>query len=252
MRHGEPWYSVWFDSPYYGVLYGNRDQMEADIFIGRLVRKLHTQPPAFALDVACGTGRHAVVLADLGYKVTGIDLSVPSIRIAKQHSGKDLRFQVLDMRAIEWQEKFDIVVNLFTSFGYFSDESQERQVLARIERALRPGGELVIDFLNAARTVAELVSAERTEREGILFDITREIRDGTIVKTIVVDDPSQDSSVRSPRFQERVRLLTSDVLCGYLQDLGLIVESRYGDYFLNEFRPETSDRLILVARKPEH
>ena len=226
--------------------------MEADIFIRRRVRKLQTKPPASALDVACGTGRHAVVLADLGYQVTGIDLSSPSIGIAEQHSRKDLRFQVLDMRAIEWRGKFDIVVNLFTSFGYFSDESQERQVLARIERALRPGVELVIDFLNAARAVAELVPAERTERKGILFDITREIRDGTIVKTSVVDDPSQGSSVRSARFQERVRLLTPDILCGYLQDLGLIIESRYGDYALNEFQPETSDRLILVARKPEH
>ena len=251
MQDGEPWYRVWFDSPYYGILYGDRDQEEANAFIRRLARTLRAQPPAAALDVACGTGRHAVVLAGLGYDVLGIDLSAPSIAIAERRGRPNLSFQVLDMRAIEWLDRFDLAVNLFTSFGYFGDEDDERQVLAGIERALRPGGELVIDFLNADRTVAELVPAERTERGGIVFDITREVRGGTIVKTIEVDDPRRDGGEPRPRFQERVRALGAGTLHGYLQDAGLRIERRYGDYALNPFRPETSDRLILVARKPE-
>ena len=71
MRDAEPWYRVWFDSPYYGILYGDRDQEEADAFIRRLARTLRVRPPAAALDVACGTGRHAFVLAELGYDVHG-------------------------------------------------------------------------------------------------------------------------------------------------------------------------------------
>ena len=251
MRDAEPWYRVWFDSPYYGILYGDRDQEEADAFIRRLVRTLRVRPPAAALDVACGTGRHAVVLADLGYGVLGIDLSAPSIAVAKRRTRANLRFEVRDMRAIEWRERFDLAVNLFTSFGYFGDEDDERQVVAGIERALRPGGELVIDFLNAARTVAELVPAERTDRGGIAFDITREIREGTIVKTITVHDPRRDGDKPPPRFQERVRALDACTLQGYLQDAGLRIERRYGDYGLNPYRPRTSDRLILVAQKPE-
>ena len=250
MRDAEPWYRVWFDSPYYGILYGDRDQEEAEAFIRRLAGTLRTPPPAAALDVACGTGRHAVVLADLGYDVLGIDLSAPSIAEAALRGRPNLSFQVLDMRAIGWRERFDVAVNLFTSFGYFGDEDDERQVVAGIERALRPGGELVIDFLNAARTVAELVAAERTERGGIAFDITREVRDGTIVKTITVDDPRRGGD-EPPRFQERVRALGAETLQGYLQDAGLRIERRYGDYALNPYRPQTSDRLILVARKPE-
>ena len=251
MRDAEPWYRVWFDSPYYGILYGDRDQDEADAFIRRLARTLRTRPPAAALDVACGTGRHAVVLADLGYEVLGIDLSAPSIAAAALRSGPNLSFQVLDMRAIEWRQRFNLAVNLFTSFGYFGNEADERQVVAGIERALRPGGELVIDFLNAARTVAELVPAERAERGGITFDITREVRKSTIVKTITVDDPRRAGGAPRPRFQERVRALGADTLQGYLQDAGLRIEGRYGDYALSPFRPRTSDRLILVARKPE-
>ena len=251
MRDAEPWYRVWFDSPYYGILYGDRDQMEADAFIRRLAGTLRAQPPAAALDVACGTGRHAVVLADLGYDVLGIDLSAPSIAVAERRTRANLTFQVLDMRAIEWRERFDLAVNLFTSFGYFGDEDDERRVLGGIERALRPGGELVIDFLNAARTVAELVPAERIERGGIAFDITREVRDATIVKTIEVDDPRRAAGEPRPRFQERVRALSADTLRGYLRDAGLSIERRYGDYALRPFRPDTSDRLILVARKPK-
>jgi len=251
VRDAEPWYRVWFDSPYYGVLYGGRDQQEAEGFIRRLAGTLRAQPPAAALDVACGTGRHAVVLADLGYDVLGIDLSAPSIAAAGRRSRPNLSFQVLDMRAIAWRERFDLAVNLFTSFGYFGDEDDERQVVGGIERALRPGGELVIDFLNAARTVAELVPAERTERGGIGFDITREVKEGTIVKTITVDDPRRDGGAPRPRFQERVRALDAGTLHGYLRDAGLRIERRYGDYALGPFRPETSDRLILVARKPE-
>lgn len=251
MGDAPPWYRVWFDSPYYGILYGDRDQAEADAFIRRLARTLRAQPPAAALDVACGTGRHAVVLADLGYDVLGIDLSAPSIAQARRRARANVRFQVLDMRAIEWRDRFDVALNLFTSFGYFGAEDDERRVLAGIRRALRPGGELVIDFLNAARTVAELVPRERAERGGIAFDITRELSGHTIVKTIEVDDPRRPADRPRPRFQERVRALSAGTLRGYLQDAGLRIERRYGDYALNPFRPEASDRLILVARKPE-
>ena len=250
VRDAPPWYQIWFDSPYYGILYGDRDQAEADGFIRRLATTLRAQPPAAALDVACGTGRHAVVMAELGYEVLGIDLSAPSIAIAEGLTRSNLSFQVLDMRAIEWQERFDVALNLFTSFGYFGAEADERRVLAGIHGALKPGGELVIDFLNAARTVAELVPRERTERGGIGFVITREVADGTIVKTIDVDDPARAAGARRPRFQERVRALGADTLHDYLQDAGFKIERRYGNYALGPFRPSSSDRLILVARKP--
>lgn len=251
MRDGSAWYQVWFDSPYYGILYGNRNQAEAGRFIRRLAMTLHSQPPAAALDVACGTGRHAVVMAELGYEVLGIDLSEPSIAIARRLTRPSLRFQVLDMRAIKWQDHFDIVLNLFTSFGYFGTEADERQVLAGIHGALKPGGELVIDFLNAERIVAELVPSERTKRGGISFAITREVVDGTIVKTIEVDDPVRVDSAPLPLFQERVRALSADTLRGYLHEAGFEMERCYGDYALTPYRPSSSDRLILVARKAE-
>lgn len=250
MGDAPPWYRVWFDSPYYRILYGDRDQAEADAFIRRLARTLRAQPPAAALDVACGAGRHAVVLADLGYDVLGIDLSASSIAAARRRQRANLRFRVMDMRAIAWRQRFDVALNLFTSFGYFGAEEDERRVLAGIRRALRPGGELVIDFLNAARTVAELVPEERTERAGVTFYVTRELSGRTIVKTIEVDDPGRPAGRPRPRFQERVRALSADTLRGYLRDAGLPVERCYGDYALNPFRPDVSDRLILVARKP--
>lgn len=250
MQDAATWYEVWFDSPYYGTLYGDRDQAEAEAFIRLLATTLRARPPAAALDVACGTGRHAVVMAELGYDVLGIDLSVPSISIAAQLARPNLRFQVLDMRAIKWHDRFDIALNLFTSFGYFGAETDERRVLAGINSALKPGGQVVIDFLNAVRTISELVPCERIERGGIGFDITRRIDRGTIVKTIKVDDPERPAADPRPKFEERVRALSADTMNGYLVDAGFEVERRYGDYKLSPYRPSSSDRLILVARKP--
>ena len=239
MRDGEPWYRVWFDSPYYGILYGDRDQEEADAFIRRLEGTLRAQPPATALDVACGTGRHSVVLAELGYDVLGIDLSAPSIAVAERRTRPNLTFQVLDMRAIEWRERFDLAVNLFTSFGYFGDEDDERRVLGGIERALRPGGELVIDFLNAARTVAEARArrADRARRDRLRHHAGGQGRHHRQDESRSTTPGARRGEPR-PRFQERVRALSGDTLHGYLRDAGLSLERRYGDYALRPFRPD--------------
>ena len=250
VRDAPAWYEVWFDSPYYAILYGNRDRSEADAFIHRLATRLRAHPPASALDVACGTGRHAVVMARLGYNVLGIDLSPASIAIAQRLTRPNLSFQVLDMRQIPWHDRFHVALNLFTSFGYFGAEADERRVLAGIYRALKPGGEIVIDFLNAERTVAELVPFEQVNRGGISFNITRRFNDGTIIKTIDIDDPERLPAAPHLSFEERVRALDADTLSGYLQDTGFEIKCCYGGYALSSYQPSRSDRLILLARKP--
>jgi len=251
VRDAPAWYEVWFDSPYYLILYGNRDRSEAGAFIRLLETRLRAHPPASVLDVACGTGRHAVVMAGLGYDVLGIDLSAASIAIAQRLTRSNLRFQVLDMRQISLVDRFDVALNLFTSFGYFGVEADERRVLAGIYRALKPGGEIVIDFLNAERTVAELVPSEQINRGGIYFNITRRFDGGTIVKTIDIEDPNLPAATPRLSFEERVRALDADTLSGYLQDTGFVIECCYGDYALSSYEPSRSDRLILLARKPD-
>ena len=121
------WYSDWFDSPYYHLLYRHRDEQEARLLIDSLLRYLKPQPCAAVLDLACGKGRHALYMNRQGLAVAGIDLSPASIAYARQLENKLLSFFVHDMRQVFRANAFDYVFNLFTSFGYFDDGHTPRQ-----------------------------------------------------------------------------------------------------------------------------
>ena len=115
------WYASWFDTPYYHILYKDRDNEEADNFMERLTSFLQVKQNDTILDLACGKGRHAVSLSQKGFNVTGVDLSPSSIAFAKQFESEHLKFRVHDM-CTPYPERFDAVFNLFTSFGYFENE----------------------------------------------------------------------------------------------------------------------------------
>ena len=138
---------------------------------------------AHIADVPCGKGRHAIYLNSLGYKVTGGDLSENSIAYAKQFENDRLHFEVWDMRQT-FQNKYDAVFNLFTSFGYFDDDNEDLAVLKAMKTGLNDNGVLVLDFLNVIKTKNELVAVELKEVDGIEFHIKREIKDGFILKHI--------------------------------------------------------------------
>ncbi len=112
---------------------------------------LGLKPPADILDLGCGAGRHALGLAALGHRVTGLDWSRTLLSAASRSakaSGLTARFRRGDMRRLRWNRRFDAVINLFTSFGYFETEAEDLAVLRGVRRALRPGGVFLIDLLN--------------------------------------------------------------------------------------------------------
>ncbi|MBC7524978.1 MAG: methyltransferase domain-containing protein, partial [Flavobacterium sp.] len=116
--NSKTWYASWFDSPYYHILYKDRNYREAQIFMDNLTRYLNLPEKAKVLDLACGKGRHSIYLNQLGFEVTGVDLSENSILEAKKNENESLHFNVHDMRN-PFHQKFDAIFNLFTSFGYF-------------------------------------------------------------------------------------------------------------------------------------
>ena len=111
------WFANWFDSPYYHLLYKNRDDKEAQSFIDNLIYRLKIPKKSTILDVACGKGRHSIYFNKRGMKVEGIDLSHNSINIAKKEENRTLKFSVHDMRKVFKKDAFGIIVNLFTSFN---------------------------------------------------------------------------------------------------------------------------------------
>ena len=112
------WFTSWFDTPFYHILYKDRDHAEAQHFMDTLTEYLNIPEGGSILDLACGKGRHSIYLNTLGFDVTGADLSENSIVFAKQFENNTLHFEVHNM-CKPFNKPFDAVFNLFTSFGYF-------------------------------------------------------------------------------------------------------------------------------------
>ena len=157
-----------FNTPYYHILYKNRDLTEAEAFISLLVKDLELPEYAEIIDLACGKGRHSVYLNNLGYRVLGLDLSDESIAHNKQFENEDLKFKVHDMRDKIEGGKVDAVFNLFTSFGYFDDPQDDKKVFSSVFDVLKQDGYFVLDFLNEKYVKNTLVEETVVERLSLI------------------------------------------------------------------------------------
>lgn len=238
------WFETWFDSPYYHLLYKHRDCEEADSFITKIVQSLHPKKDARFLDLACGKGRHSFFLNSKGFDVTGIDLSPQSIKYASQCENEHLHFYVHDMRKLFRTNYFDYVLNLFTSFGYFENPQDDNATINAVSKGLKPKGTFVLDFFNAEKTVCQLKKNEVIEVEGIQFTISKKMENGFIIKEISFSDKGKDY-----HFTERVKALKLADFEKYFQSNGLKIVHLWGNYQLEEFNVQNSDRLIIVATK---
>ena len=169
------WFSDWFNSPYYHLLYKNRDEKEAQFFIDNLVTHLQIPKKSKILDIACGKGRHATYFNKKGMNVMGFDLSINSITTAKKNENKTLRFSVHDMREVFKVNKFDVVTNLFTSFGYFEKSEDDQKSINAMTLNLKQEGILIIDFMNIQKVILNLVKDEKKIVDGVTFNIIRSI-----------------------------------------------------------------------------
>ena len=132
------------------------DYTEAQLFMDNITSYLNLPEDAKILDLACGKGRHSMYLNKLGFDVTGADLSENSIKEAAESANETLHFTVHDMRE-PFEEKFDAIFNLFTSFGYFDNDADNLKTLIAIRESLTEYGFAVIDFMNADQVIKNLV-----------------------------------------------------------------------------------------------
>lgn len=247
--------TAWFERSFgsdYMIVYRHRDWEQAKREVQRMASWLELAPSAAVLDVGCGMGRHALALAQLGFEVTGVDLSEALLRKAREQNEEGLIKTLIqgDMRKLPFaNDTFDATVNLFTSFGYFETEDDNKRVLAEIRRVLKPDGAFLIDFLNGAYLAANLVPlSERVDAESGLHikEVRRITEDGWVVKEITVGAPGDEESVR--RYVERVRLFSLPWFEQALSEAGLHLTHVYGDYDAHAYDVEQSPRLILKGR----
>lgn len=236
------WFASWFDTPYYHILYKDRDNEEAQLFMDNITQYLNLPENAKILDLACGSGRHSIYLNELGYDVTGADLSENSIAEASKQSNEKLHFVVHDMRE-PFDEKFDAIFNLFTSFGYFEDDSDNLKTLKAICASLDEYGFGVIDFMNVEHVIKNLVPNEVKTVEGIDFHIKRYVADGHIFKEIDFEDNGEKY-----HFTERVQALKLEDFEAMMEEAGIYLLDIFGDYKLKKFYRNESERLIMVFK----
>lgn len=246
MQQKTEWFEEWFDSPYYHILYGNRDIKEAEFFLENLIKKFNPAKDTKLIDLACGAGRHSIYLNSLGFDVTGVDLSERSISLAKPFENSRLHFEVGDLRCLNLSSKFDIALNLFTSFGYFDCFATNMQVLAQVNALLNPLGYFLIDFMNSPKVLSRLVTSEQVHRNTITFHIQRKLAQGLIIKDI-----SFEVDEKKYHYQEKVQALTLKDFEIMLNGSGFQIIECFGNYSLEKFDEKESDRLILICKKQD-
>ena len=244
IESSKEWFGSWFDSPYYHILYEHRDEKEAHAFINNLNTLFDFEKNDHILDIACGKGRHAIYLNSKGLNVVGIDLSPQNIAHAKAYENNKLHFHVHDMRQIFKRNAFDYALNLFTSFGYFDTVVENEQAIHAAAIALKNKGQLVIDFLNPYTVIDRLVPCERKTIKGIDFEINRRFSQGFIMKEIKFTDGSRDYL-----FTERVKAIRKIEFMRYFIKAGLKLKANFGDYQLNPYHWQSSERMIFVLEK---
>jgi SAM-dependent methyltransferase len=241
------WFSDWFNSSYYHTLYQHRDDTEALQFIDNLLGYLKPLPHATMLDIACGKGRHSKALFDAGYDVTGIDLSPASIEAASNMNTNGLQFFCHDMRETFQANYFDYAFNFFTSFGYFDTHEEHQLAISAMAANLKQNGTLIIDYLNVGLAEETNDNDAIIQMDQLVFHTKKWQDDLYLFKEIKVVDAISHEVMGI--FEERVRKYNLQDFIVFMQKAGLQIMATFGDYQLNVFEPERSDRLILVAQK---
>jgi len=240
------WFREWFDSPFYHKLYFERNEKEAADFIHRLLALLMPPAGSSLLDVACGRGRHARILAKEGFDVTGIDLAPETIDFANQFANDHLHFYVHDMRRLLCTNCFDYAFNFFTSFGYFETQREHGNAIHMVSTALRPNGVFVLDYLNAPHIQANLVPNEIRIIGDTTYTITRWCDGKHFYKRIGISD----KTLKSPlEYTEKVAVLLPADFEALFQPNHLRIRQLYGSYTLAPYDPQQSPRLLIIAEK---
>lgn len=252
MTSGSPWYESFFGRDYLDV-YGYQFTPErAETEAGFAIRALALQPGERVLDLCCGQGRHAVLLAGYGFAVTALDLSSEYLALAQasaRDAGVTLETVRADMREIPFADRFDAVVNMFSSFGYLESEAEDAKVLGAIVRALKPGGRVLLDLLNRDWVIANYETEDsHTDADGTLYLEHRELDLSTSRNHVTFTVVEPDGSRREVG-GHHIRLYTLREMRGALSAAGLAYEGVYGGFEGETYGIDTR-RMIIVGKKP--
>ena len=241
------WFEDWFESEEYLKVYQHRNSEEAEILVSFILSQINLPAKAKVLDFGCGAGRHALLLAKRGFDVTGVDQSANLLSVAAdeaQKNGLHATFIRDDIRTVNFNEKFDLILNVFTSFGYFETDEDNFSLFSNVESHLAHDGTFVFDFLNAENVRHNLTPFSKTEIGDMVIEQTRKIEGNSVIKEITLH---QKGSLKN--FRESVRLYSKEELITAINNSNLVVEMIFGSYTGESFDEKSSSRLILLCKK---
>jgi len=244
------WYIKFFNDYYLRYFADRKTSSDTKKEVAFIFKVLKLPRKARILDLACGTGRHSIELAKRGYEVFGIDFHEESVKIARasiKSLDKRIKFIKGDMRRLPFNNEFDAVINMFTSFGYFSKDKENDLTLREISKSLKKRGLLLLDLQNKYWQLNN-ISKKSWEREKEIFIFEKRQYDRKR-KLFVNDINFIFPSGKSNNIKTMVRLFDLKEIKNKLLSAGMKITKVFGDYDASNYNTKRSPRMIVLARK---
>jgi SAM-dependent methyltransferase len=241
------WFEEWFNTEEYLNVYRHRNDADAEKLVDLVLENINLNKNADIIDLACGSGRHSILFAERGYNVTAVDLSENLLNVARatvSDLGLNINFVNGDLRNFCITSKFDLAVNLFTSFGYFETDDENFSLFSNAFSLLKDNGYFVIDYFNSSYLRNHLVPHSEDIINGKIVIQERRIMGNRIIKDILISKNSKRKS-----FRESVRMYSESELIQAIRNNGFRIHKELGDFDGSKFDLNSSERIIIIAGK---
>ena len=241
------WFKDWFASEDYLNVYSHRNKDDARSLLRLILKNISIPQDAAILDSACGMGRHSELLSKLGYNLTAFDLSKTLLQIAQKNKelhNSSVNYICSDIRNIPLKKSFDVVLNLFTSFGYFKTNEENFAIVDFANKRVSNGGYFILDYLNPKYVEQNLINKSRQKIDKKIVVEERKIENGRVEKEIIISDDKFRH-----RYFESVQLYSFQELLFVFQDFGFHSIKEYGNYKGELYDENSSERMIIIFQK---
>lgn len=251
------WFKKWFNSKEYLELYKHRNERDALKLIDLVLKNVKLEKNARILDAACGSGRHAFILAKKGYNVTGADISKFLINTARKTLNQKfskiknrINFIITDLRELNYKKEFNLALNLFSSFGYFESDKENEKIIRNISRALVKEGVFVLDFLNKYFVENNLADLDvKKVKDKVLIQNRKLLRNLVIKDIYIIEYNKSKSKPVIRRHNEMIKLYSLEDFKLLFERNGLAIVKTFGGYDGSKYNRYKSSRLIIFAKK---
>jgi 2-polyprenyl-3-methyl-5-hydroxy-6-metoxy-1,4-benzoquinol methylase len=238
------WFKKWFSSDEYLRVYSHRNIEDAENILDLILDNVNIPQNANILDAACGAGRHSIILAGKGYNVTAFDLSRNLLKIGAANSingNITVDFLCADIRKIHFKKSFNLVLNMFTSFGYFQSDEENFLFFNNVKMMMKEDGFLVLDYINPSYLKENLVTESVKTFDDKSIVEKRKISDDFVVKDIEIKYKDVTKI-----FNETVKLYNYQNIVKKFEKIGFKIFKVFGNYKGESFSELNSERIIII------